>query len=128
MRKAVWKPIPSASKRSRRLAVASVQNAQETGLRRDVEKDREIGACIGNGDAFKFQNEAGIKLAERALIGAGRIGKSIRHDPGAARERRSDGLVDVINSRCGEEHRLADRAEPRGGARKEHIAQRLGLG
>ncbi len=54
-----------------RSPVAAVRDAQETCLRRNIEKDREVGASIRDGDALQLQNEAAIELAQRTLIGAG---------------------------------------------------------
>ena len=67
----------------------------------------------------------GASRPARALVGARRIGETVAHDPGAARERRRDQRVDMVDARRRESDRLGRRTEPAQRARQDQLAQFL---
>ena len=78
-------------------------------------------------DALEQSDEPRIDAAARALIGARRIGETVADHPGAARERRLDQPVEMIDARRREQNGLAERAERGRLAAEQRLAQRFGM-
>ena len=93
---AVGAPLPS-----------SLRSALEARFGRNVENQGEVRRVRPDDDLFEPRDIAGRQIARRALIGARRIGEAVADDPCPARQRRKNGLVEMVGARRGEQQRLA---------------------
>ncbi len=66
------------------------------------------------------------QIPGHALISPGRIGEPVGNDPGAARERRQNGVVEMVDPRGGKQQRLPRGAKSAREAGENCLAQRLG--
>ena len=97
----------------------------EADFRVEVEDQRQVGPVRADGQALERGDELRRQIARRALIGPGRIGEPVGNDPGSARERRQDRLVEMVDAGGGEQERLPGGAKLGREAGKDRLAQRL---
>src|SRR6202008_1767013 len=65
-------------------------------------------------------------ISRRALIGPGRISEPVGDDPGAARQRRQNRLVEMVDTGRGEQESLPSGVKVSRKAGKDRLAQGLG--
>ena len=84
----------------------SLARPLEADFRIEVEDQGQIGPVRADRQALERGDELRRQIARRALISPGRIGEPVGNDPGSARERRQNRLVEMVDARGGEQHRL----------------------
>lgn len=93
-----------------------------------VEDDGEIRLEVADGDALHRVEKPRRHLAERALIGAGRIRKAVAQHPDALRQSGLDHGMHVIVARRGEQQRFSFRAQQLAHPRQDDMPDDLGAG
>src|SRR5690606_28476695 len=91
-----------------------------------VENDREVGRMAVQREVFQRPDQLLVHAAGKALIGTRRVVESIRHDPLAGGQVWRDQLIDMIEPRRREEHRLAPRPPAFGAPLQNEGANGLG--
>ena len=94
----------------------------EADFRVEVEDQCQIGPVRADRQALERGDELRRQIPRRALIGAGRIGEPVGNDPGSARKRRQNRLVEMVDAGGGEQERLPGGAKS--AAKPERIASR----
>ena len=121
-----WKSFELALEAVARGIAAALLGARQSDLDRRVEHEGEIGLEVADGDAFERPQQLRIDPAKLALIDAGRIREAVADHPAAARQRRRDGVADVVVARGREQDRLGGGPERLGRARQQHVPDDLG--
>ena len=88
----------------------------------------KIGSVRADRQALERSDEPGRQIPRRALISARRIGEPVGNDPGPARKRWQNGLVEMVDAGGGEQECLSGGAEVSRKAGKDRLAQRLRTG
>ena len=107
---------------------AALLGARHADLDRGVEHEGEVGLQVADGHAFERAQQLVVDPSQLALIDVRRIREAIADHPAAARQRRHDGIADVVVAGGGEQDRLRGGAERLGRAREQHVADDLGAG
>ena len=98
----------------------------EADFRVEVEDQSQVGPVRAHRQALERGDELRRQIPRRALIGPGRIGEPVGNDPGSARERRQNRLVEMVDAGGGKQQRLPGGAKLGCEAGKNRLAQRLG--
>ena len=98
----------------------------ETNFRVEIEDQRQVRPIRADRQPLKGGDELRRQVPRRALIGAGQIREPVGNDPGAARQRRQNRRVEMVDTGGGEQERLRGGFKPGCEAGKNRLTQRLG--
>ena len=105
---------------------ASTRRKADVGVH--VEDDGEVGLVAVERQRFERVDQLVVDAAGQPLIGAGRDPEAVGNHPAARVEIGRDELVDVVEPRRREQHRLGSRPPAFRAALQDQGADRLGLG
>ena len=118
---------PCALKTVRRTTAAARCRTRETDLDRNVKDQCDVRTETGERNPFERTQKSGIDLPKGALIGPRGISEAIADDPIAARQRRADRLLNMVDPRRLEHDGFGKGAVGLDCARQKDPADGLGL-